>query len=60
MLPYAALWCKSNASFLRGASHPEELVDKAAELGLSSIAITDVDGVYGIVRAHERARETPR
>jgi error-prone DNA polymerase len=57
VLPYAALWCKSNASFLRGASHPEELVDKAAELGLAAIAITDVDGVYGIVRAHARARE---
>ena len=56
MIPYAALWCKSNASFLRGASHPEELVDRAAELGLS-IAVTDMDGVYGIVRAHERARE---
>jgi error-prone DNA polymerase len=57
VLPYAALWCKSNASFLRGASHPEELVDKAAELGLAAVAITDVDGVYGIVRAHVRARE---
>jgi error-prone DNA polymerase len=57
VIPYAALWCKSNASFLRGASHPEELVDRAAELGLSAIAITDVDGVYGLVRAHERARE---
>jgi len=57
VLPYAALWCKSNASFLRGASHPEELVDKAAELGLGALAITDVDGVHGIVRAHVRARE---
>ena len=57
MLPYAALWCKSNASFLRAASHPEELVDKAAELGLCALALTDVDGVHGIVRAHGRARE---
>jgi error-prone DNA polymerase len=57
VLPHAALWCKSNASFLRGASHPEELVDKAAELGLAALALTDVDGVYGIVRAHQRARE---
>ncbi len=57
MLPYAALWCKSNASFLRGASHPEELVDKAATLGLAALALTDVDGVHGIVRAHVRARE---
>jgi len=57
VLPYAALWCKSNASFLRGASHPEELVDKAAELGLGALALTDVDGVHGIVKAHVRARE---
>ncbi len=57
MIAYAALWCKSNGSFLRGASHPEELVDRAAELGLSALALTDVDGMYGIVRAHERARE---
>ncbi|MFN2376717.1 MAG: error-prone DNA polymerase [Candidatus Binatia bacterium] len=57
MLPYAALWCKSNASFLRAASHPEELVDKAAELGLAALALTDVDGVHGLVRAHVRARE---
>ena len=57
MLPYAALWCKSNASFLGAASHPEELVDKAAELGLGALALTDADGVYGIVRAHVRARE---
>ncbi|HYB99114.1 MAG TPA: error-prone DNA polymerase [Candidatus Limnocylindrales bacterium] len=57
MLPYAALWCKSNYSFLEGAGHPEELIEKAVELGLSSIAITDRDGVYGIVRAHLHARE---
>ena len=57
VLPYAALWCKSNASFLRGASHPEEFVDKAVELGLGALAVTDLDGLYGIVRAHARARE---
>jgi error-prone DNA polymerase len=54
---YAALWCKSNGSFLEGASHPEELVDHASALGLSALALTDRDGVYGIVRAHIRARE---
>ena len=54
---YAALWCKSNGSFLEGASHPEELVEHASALGLSALALTDRDGVYGIVRAHVRARE---
>ncbi|MBN2342485.1 MAG: error-prone DNA polymerase [Deltaproteobacteria bacterium] len=52
---YVPLWCKSNFSFLKGASHPEELVEEAHRLGLSAIAITDIDGVYGIVRAHRRA-----
>ncbi|MDP8223100.1 MAG: error-prone DNA polymerase [Candidatus Lernaella stagnicola] len=56
-MSYAALWCKSNYSFLEGASHPEELVEEALRLGLKALAITDRDGVYGIVRAHVRARE---
>jgi error-prone DNA polymerase len=54
---YVPLWCKSNGSFLEGASHPEELVLEAARLGLPAIAVTDRDGVYGIVRAHVTARE---
>lgn len=54
---YVPLWCKSNCSFLEGASHTEELVEYAADLGLRSIAITDRDGVYGIVRAHQKAKE---
>ena len=54
---YAPLWCKSNYSFLEGASHPEELVEQAHALGLSGLALTDRDGVYGVVRAHVRARE---
>jgi error-prone DNA polymerase len=54
---YVPLWCKSNGSFLEGASHPEELVEEAHRLGLRSIAITDRDGVYGIVRAHLKALE---
>ena len=54
---YAPLWCKSNYSFLEGASHPEELVEQAHALGLHALALTDRDGVYGIVRAHVRARE---
>ncbi len=54
---YAPLWCKSNFSFLEGASHPDEIVEQAHRLGLSSVAVTDRDGVYGVVRAHVRARE---
>jgi error-prone DNA polymerase len=56
-MPYIPLWCKSNGSFLEGASHPEELIEEAHRLGLPAIAITDRDGVYGIVRAYEKARE---
>src|SRR5258706_5013377 len=54
---YVPLWCKSNFSFLEGASHPDELVDEACRLGLPAIALTDRDGVYGVVRAHLKARE---
>lgn len=54
---YIPLWCKSNFSFLEGASHPDELVDEAYRLGLPAIALTDRDGVYGVVRAHVKARE---
>ncbi len=54
---FAALWCKSGYSFLEGASHPEELVEEAHRLGIRAIAITDRDGVYGMVRAHVKARE---
>ncbi|MAE75715.1 MAG: error-prone DNA polymerase [Planctomycetes bacterium] len=54
---YVPLWCKSNFSFLEGASHPEELVEQAHAFGLPAVAITDRDGVYGVVRAHVRAQE---
>ncbi len=57
MLAYVPLWCKSNYSFLEGASHPDELVEQAYRLGLPAIALTDRDGVYGAVRAHVKARE---
>jgi error-prone DNA polymerase len=57
MLSYVPLWVKSNFSFLEGASHPQEMVEQAHLLGLPAIAITDRDGVYGIVQAHTRARE---
>jgi len=54
---YAELHCLSNFSFLRGASHAEELVERAAELGYSALAITDECSVAGVVRAHLAARE---
>ena len=57
MSSYVPLWCKSNFSFLEGASHPDELVDEAYRLGLPAFALTDRDGVYGVVRAHVKARE---
>ena len=54
---YAELHVSSNFSFLRGASFPEELVERAAELGYRAIAITDECSVAGIVRAHEAAKK---
>ena len=57
MTAYVPLWCKSNFSFLEGASHPDEFVEEAHRLGFPSLALTDRDGVYGIVRAHVKARE---
>ena len=56
-ISYAELHCHSNFSFLDGASHPEELIEEAARLGLDAIAITDHDGMYGVVRFAEAARE---
>jgi error-prone DNA polymerase len=56
-IPYAELHCHSNFSFLDGASHPEEVVEEAARLGLDAIALTDHDGMYGVVRFAEAARE---
>ena len=53
----APLWCKSNFSFLEGASHPAELIEEAQRLGHTAIGITDRDGVYGSVRAHLAAQE---
>jgi error-prone DNA polymerase len=57
MLPYAELHCHSNFSLLEGGSHPEELVERAAQLGLTGCAITDRDGLYGAVRFAQAARE---
>ena len=55
--PYVELCARSNFSFLQGASSPEALVRRAVELGYDALGITDRDGLYGIVRAHEAAHE---
>jgi error-prone DNA polymerase len=54
---YAELHCLTNFSFLRSASHPQELVIQAAELGYSALAITDECSFAGIVKAHVAAKE---
>jgi error-prone DNA polymerase len=54
---YAELQCASNFSFLRGASHAEELVERASALGYSALAITDECSVAGVVRAHGVAKK---
>ena len=53
---YAELHAKSNFSFLEGASHPEELVERAAELGYAALAVTDRNSLAGVVRATWRPR----
>ncbi|MFT4583951.1 MAG: error-prone DNA polymerase [Gammaproteobacteria bacterium] len=53
---YAELHCISNFSFLRGASHPEELVEQAHRLGYEALAITDECSLAGVVRAHVAAK----
>ncbi|WP_420567163.1 error-prone DNA polymerase [Thalassovita sp.] len=57
---YAELCVTSNFTFLTGASHPEELVTRAAELGLSAIAITDRNSLAGVVRAYAALKELRR
>ena len=54
---FAELAAMTNFSFLRGASHPEEMVARAAELGLAGIGIADHNSLAGVVRAHTFARE---
>lgn len=56
MMNYTELQVTSNFTFLRGGSHPEELIEKAEELGYKGIAITDRNTLAGIVRAHAEAR----
>ncbi|MCE8418022.1 error-prone DNA polymerase [Rhodovulum sulfidophilum] len=57
---YAELCVTTNFTFLTGASHPEELVLRAAELGLAAIAITDRNSLAGVVRAHAALKEMRR
>ncbi|MEL6934714.1 MAG: PHP domain-containing protein, partial [Pseudomonadota bacterium] len=57
---FAELSITSNFTFLTGASHAEEYVSRAAELGLSALAVADENSVAGIVRAHAAVRELRR
>src|SRR5688500_17344203 len=57
---YAELSCRSNFSFLKGASHPEELLARADALELAALALTDDDGFYGVPKAHLFNRATRR
>ena len=58
MTSYSELQCASHFSFLRGASSCQELLEQAAALGISALAITDRNSLAGIVRAHEAAKAT--
>jgi len=59
-MSYAELCTTSNFTFLTGASHPEELVTRAADLGLEAIAITDRNTLAGVVRAYSALKELAR
>lgn len=54
---YAELFCFSNFTFLHGASHAEELAERAAQLGYAGLAVTDECSLAGVVRAHVAAKE---
>ena len=54
---FAELHAHSAFSFLRGSSPPEEMIQRAANLGVPAIALTDHGGFYGAARAHAAARE---
>src|SRR6056297_3234994 len=56
-MQYTELHCKTNFSFLRGASHPEEYVERAIALGYQGLAITDRHSVAGVVRVFGAAQE---
>jgi error-prone DNA polymerase len=54
---YAELCCRTNFSFLEAASHPDELVQRAAQLGYTALGITDLNSLAGVVRAHAAAKQ---
>ncbi|MEY3176667.1 MAG: Error-prone polymerase, partial [Planctomycetota bacterium] len=56
-IPYAELHCRTNYSFLEGASHADELAARAKELGYAALAVTDRNSLAGVVRAHVAAKE---
>ncbi len=56
-MEYVELHCHSNFSFLDGANHPENLAEKASHLGYKALALTDHNGLYGIVRFHKACKE---
>ena len=58
MTRYAELHCHTNFSFLDGASHPHQLIERAAELGYEALAVTDHDGLYGAARFRLAAETT--
>src|SRR5260370_38340065 len=57
MTDYVELHCHSNFSLCDGASHPEDLVKRAAEMGMPALALTDHDAVYGAVRFSQAAKQ---
>src|SRR4051794_35786130 len=59
MQNYFELRCRSHYSFLKGSSHPKELIDRASELGLSGLAMTDLNGVYGLPKAYLATKSHP-
>ena len=56
-LRYAELRCRTNYSFLEGASHPDELANRTAELGYAALAVTDRNSLAGVVHTHVAAKE---
>lgn len=59
-MPVAELCALTNFTFLTGASHPEEMVQAAHDAGLTALAVTDVNSLAGVVRAHQKARDLRR
>ena len=59
-MPFVELSALTNFTFVTGASHPEEMILRASEMGMPALAVADVNSVAGIVRAHTKAREIAR